>query len=126
MKAYTTKTPAFRSRVLAEESAKLTPGTISARSMQLGIEHGEPLALMFESLLRYAAAYELRFHSKLATDYVLGPKYLDALTGVRGLLDGDGAVAMERGITTDSKDNGTLEAMFWHCMKASGFTEADI
>lgn len=30
------------------------------------------------------------------------------------------------GITTDSKDNGVAEGMFWDCMEAAGFTEADL
>jgi hypothetical protein len=112
--------------VLATESAKLTPGTIAARSMQLGTSGGEPLAVIFQSLLRYAAAHEKRHETKLSEDYMMGPYFLAALLGVRNLLCGDGAVAMERGITTDSKDNGVLEAMFWHCMAAAGYGEDDI
>ena len=37
-----------------------------------------------------------------------------------------GAVAHERGITTDTKDNGCVESMFWAAMDIAGFTEEDL
>ncbi len=46
--------------------------------------------------------------------------------GIRALLNGDGAIAMKKGITTDSKDNGAVEEMFWQAMNTAGFTEADL
>jgi hypothetical protein len=113
-------------RELETAAAKIRRGTISARSHKLGVDNGEPLILAFEAMLRYARAHQKRYDSPLSNDFVLGPLYLDIIRGLRGLLGGDGAVAMERGITTDSKDNGVLEEMFWHCMDSAGFKEEDM
>jgi len=105
---------------------KLPAGTVSHRAHKMGMEQCEPLIVMLDSLLKYAHSYQTRFDSKLSEDYVLGPLWLQSAVGVRGLLNGDGQIAMEKGITTDSKDNGALEALFWDCMNAAGFTEADL
>jgi len=58
-------------------------------------------------------------------DGFLGRPWLEAVKGVRALLNGDGAIAMKQGITTDSKDNGAVEAMFWNALSVAGFTEGD-
>lgn len=108
------------------ELARIPRGTVAEQSMRLGRLNDEPLLLALDGLLRYAKAYRQRFESPLAEDGVLGPCWLDAAKGLRGLLNGDGAVAMERGVTTDSKDNGALEGIFWHALRAAGFGEADL
>lgn len=97
--------------------------TVSGHAMNLGLTQAEPLIICLDSLTRYAKAHAKRFDSPLSDDYVLGPQFLDALKGIRGLMDGDGAVAHERNITTDSKDNGTCENMFWKALELAGFTE---
>jgi hypothetical protein len=86
----------------------------------------EPLIVMMDALIRYAKAHEKRFESKLAEDYVLGPLWLNAAKGVRGLLNGDGALAHEEGWNTDSKDNGAVEGMFWDAMALAGFKEEEL
>ena len=96
---------------------------IVACAHRQGVTYGEPLIMMLDSLLNYAKAYRIRFDSPLAEDYVLGESFLASLKGVRGLLDGDGAVAMVRGLTTDSKDNGACESLFWLALEAAGYTE---
>jgi hypothetical protein len=96
---------------------------VAADAHRRGFDNGEALIVALDALLRYADAYTLRFGDPLATDYVLGPAWLEAIKGVRGLLDGDGECAMIAGITTDSKDNGACEAMFWAALAAAGYTE---
>lgn len=108
------------------EYQKITKDTISQKAMLTGMINDEPLIVAFDSMLRYAKAYEKRFEDRLNNDYYLGEQYLQVIVGLRNLLNSNGAVANERDITTDSKDNGALEAMFWHCMEASGFKEEDI
>ena len=105
---------------------KVPAGTVASQSLCRGIVGAEPLLIAMDGLLRYAKAYEKRFEGKLAADYVLGDEWLAVAKGIRALLNGDGAVAMERGITTDSKDNGVVEEMFWAALSAAGYTEGDL
>ena len=112
---------------MAKQVNMLKPGTIAYQSHHLGEDNAEPLIVGFRLMHRYAVAYTKRFEGdKVADDYVMRRHYLSAITGLRGLLCGDGAVAHERGITTDSKDNGVCEGAFWDCMEAGGFTEEDL
>ena len=106
--------------------SQIKPGTISAQAHRTGLEGREPLIVILDALLSYAKSYRDRYELKLSTDGVLGPEWLAAASGIRGLLNGDGAIAMTQGITTDSKDNGACEAVFWAAMDAAGFTEEDL
>ncbi len=99
---------------------------ISGQAARRGVAAGEPLIVIMDGLLRYAKAHKARFGDPLAADYVLGPAWIKALCGARELLDGDGAAAHEQGVSTDSKDNGSLESVFWAAMQAAGFEESDI
>lgn len=108
------------------ELAKIPANTIEGHASTYGIENAEPLLYALDGMLRYAKAHKKRYESQLAEDYALGPQFLEVIKGLRWLLNGDGAVALEAGITTDSKSNGACEAIFWHAMKAAGFTEDDI
>lgn len=105
---------------------KLTPGTVDEQSQQLGMIHAEPLLIALDALLQYAAVYRARYEAPLAQDNVLGVYWLDALKGIHGLLNGDGAVAMQRGITTDSKSNGVLEDIYWAAIEQAGFKQEDL
>lgn len=113
-------------RATIDEANKLTPGTVSEQAHKRGMIDGEPLIVAMDALHKYAAAYALRFENGLAEDYVLGPIWLEAAKSIRGLLNGDGALALAAGITTDSKDNGCIEAMFWAALKVAGFEEKDL
>ena len=95
-------------------------------SCALGFRNGEPLLFILDGLLRYAKAYEQRFESKLATDPVLGDAWFEAIKSVHALLDGDGAVALEMGITTDSKSNGVCEDVYWAARNAAGFVDETV
>lgn len=107
--------------------AKIPPRTVAAQSMALGVAENEPLLVAFDAMLGFAKAYESQFGDKLETDYVATPAYGKVISGLRSLLQFDGAVAMERGITTtDSKDNGALEAVYWECCKAAGIDGDDL
>ncbi|MCK9525968.1 MAG: hypothetical protein M0R49_08575 [Limnochordia bacterium] len=106
--------------------AKVSPQTIAGGSMKLGMRGNEPLLLGMDGMIRYAKAYKLRYDQPISEDYALRDYFLSVITGLRRLLDGDGAVAMERGISTDSKDNGVIEEMFWAAMDIGGFKEEDI
>lgn len=100
------------SAIITSELQKMK-GTVSEKAMLLGTANNEPLLEILNACMRYAKAYAKRFESPLGEDYVLGVAFASMLQGCRSLLDGDGAVAMEKGVTTDSKDNGTYEAIYW-------------
>lgn len=109
-----------------EESLKLKKGTIAHQNHIAGIDNNEPLIVCMDGLLRYAKAHKTRFDNNLQNDYVLGDYWLEAVKGIRGLLNGDGAIALETGNSQDSKDNGCIEGVFWSAMKIAGFTEEDL
>ena len=113
-------------REVYEAAAKINEGTISHHSDLLGRKNCEPLLVCMDSLLRYAKAYEKRYETKLVEDYFLGRHWLSSIKHLRVLLNGNGAVAMEQGISTDSKDNGVIEEVFWKAMEVAGFTEEDL
>ena len=88
--------------------AKVPAGTVSAQSVRLGVYEGEPLLVIADALLSYAKAYRGRFEGPISEDHVGAEAFADMLRGVKTFLDFDGGVAMRRGITTDSKDNGAM------------------
>ena len=103
-----------------QEIDKLTPGTIAVESMRVGRIYDEPLLICMDGLLRYAKAYRKAYGAGVGEDGFLGPCFINAIKGIRGLLDGQGAVAMEYDLSTDSKDNGVIESLFWLCCKEAG------
>lgn len=113
-------------RETREAMAIIKPGTVADASNRLGIVEREPLLYCMDGLLRYAKAHANRYGSQLAQDYVLGDHWIAAAKGIRGLLNGDGAVALERNISTDSKDNRVIETVFWKALDIAGYTEADL
>jgi hypothetical protein len=100
--------------------SKVPAGTVNAESQRIGLREGEPLLYAMDGMIRYAKAYHARFESRLCDDPVLGPEFFNVISGLRALLNGDGAVAMERRLTTDSKDNGVIESMFWTACELAG------
>lgn len=100
--------------------AATAPNSIALQSMSLGVRENEPLLVAMDAMIRYAKAYRKAYESPVGDDMVLGPQFADVIAGLRALLNGDGAVAMERGITTDSKDNGTLESLYWTACEIAG------
>jgi hypothetical protein len=109
-----------------DAACKVPINTVSGRAHHLGMSNREPLIVAMDAMIRYAKAHQRRFGDKLCEDYFLGPLWLDTVKGVRGLLNGDGAIAHERGVATDSKDNGAVEEMFWSALGIAGFKESDL
>lgn len=100
--------------------AKVPAGTIAAVSMNLGVHESEPLLTAMDAMIRYAKAYRKAYETPVGEDGVLGDYFAHAISGLRKLLNGNGAVAMERGYSTDSKDNGVIESMFWTACDIAG------
>ena len=105
------------------EFKKIAPETIAAQEARLGLQRYEPLLVAMDAMIRYARAYKKHYEGHLKDDYVLGPQFLRAIMGIRGLLNGQGGVALEMGISTDSKDNGMIEGLFWRAVEIGGFEE---
>jgi len=100
-----------------------SPQTISEQSHQIGMTNFEPLIVAMDVLIKYAKAHKAAYFSPLSEDYVLGDPWLEAVKGIRELLNGNGAVAMHMNRSQDSKDNGTIESMFWSALEIAGYTE---
>ncbi len=111
---------------LARELQEKAPGTVNAQAHKRGMDNDEPLIVMLDCLHRYAQAHAKRYESKLCDDGVLGVYWLNAAKAIRSMLCGDGAYAMANDISTDSKDNGVCESMFWDAMTAAGFEQKDM
>lgn len=103
-----------------EAMAKVPAGCINARAQRLGLFEGEPVLVIADALLSYAKAYKARFEDTISDDHVLGDSFRDMLAGVKAMLDYDGAVAMRRGITTDSKDNAAMSEVIEATCNAAG------
>ncbi len=88
--------------------AKVPASCVNAQSQRLGLFEGEPVLVIADALLSYAKAYKARFECNVSSDHVMAEPFAQMLAGVKTMLDYDGAVAMRRGITTDSKDNGAM------------------
>jgi hypothetical protein len=108
------------------EANKIPVGSQAEQSHKLGMQEGEPLIVIMDALLNYAEAYRDRQGTMLATDGVLGQPWLGAARGIRALLNGQGAIAMRKGLTSDSFDGGAMEDMFWCAMGMAGFSEEDL
>ncbi len=93
---------------------------IDGQSARLGLANGEPLLVIADALLRYAKAYKARFGDNIGDDYHAATAFSDMLSGVKVLLDHDGGVALERGITTDSKSNGAMSELLDGVCQAAG------
>jgi hypothetical protein len=105
---------------------KLPVGSQEEAKHKFGMQEGEPLIVIMDALLNYAEAYRDRQGEMLATDGVLGQPWLEAARGIRALLNGQGAIAMRKDISTDTFDGGAVEGMFWNAMGMAGFTEEDL
>jgi hypothetical protein len=102
---------------------KPAQGSVAHQSHMIAITHGEPLLYALAGLVRYARAYYVRYDTRVAEDNVLGPAFRAALTGLHDLLNGDGAIAMERGSTQDSKDNSACEELYQRAREEAGLSE---
>lgn len=112
----------FQTEVTAEAN-KISEGTVAYNEAKIALTSFEPLLVAMDSMLRYAKAHKKQYGSPLVDDGVLGPEFIQACQGIRGLLNGQGGIALERGMSGDSKDNGMIEGIFWHAVKAGGFKE---
>ena len=109
---------------IGELREKIPRGTVAHSAHSLGVADMEPLTRGLEDAVRFAVAYEKRFGGKIASDgSILGDSFREWIEGLHGLLNGDGCVAMERNITTDSKDNSYCEDVYCLAMEEAGFEE---
>lgn len=108
-----------------DELGKLTPNTVSHQSAWIGYNHGEPLLVAMDAMLRYAKAYATANESLIGGDGFASDPFKQAIQGIRALLNMDGGVAFERDRNTDSKDNGVIEALYWHACREAGIDGDD-
>ena len=92
----------------------------SVHSMALGVRHAEPALVIIDSAIRFAKAYHQRFNSRVCNDPEASAALSSILTGARSLLNFHGAAATEINSAIDSKDNTTLEKLFWTACEVAG------
>ncbi len=110
----------FRSKV-NEQAIPPPEESPQYKAFQRGLRENEPIVVGLLGAVRYAIAYRNTFEGTLAEDGVLGPGFLHWVEGLRMLLDGYGCVAMELGVTTDSKDNRYCERLYRLALEEGGF-----
>jgi hypothetical protein len=114
-------------RESVEALAKVPAGCVNARSARLGVYEGEPLLVIADALLSYAKSYKARFEGdEIGNDHFACEPFKDMLRGCRAMLDMDGGVALRRGITTDSKDNGSICDILDAAAKVAGINSEDL
>ena len=101
----------------------LPPKSLDFQSHLIGLSQNEPLIIAMDSMIRYAKAHNQNYGSALSEDYILGEEWLSVVKGIRGLLNGNGAVANEMGRSRDSKSNGAVESMFWAALEVARYSE---
>lgn len=113
-------------RETVEALAKVPAGCVNAQSARLGVYEGEPLLVIADALLSYAKAYKARYESPIGTDHFAHDPFAAMLGGCKAMLDMDGGVALRRGITTDSKDNGSLFDVLQAACNVAGIEMEDL
>jgi phosphopantetheine adenylyltransferase len=97
------------------------PGTVAEQSMKIGIFNGEPVLVMIDAAIRYAKAHKVAYDQPVNDDYMLRDEFAGILRGIRAMLDFNGGVALEMERSTDSKDNGVIESLYWTACEIAGF-----
>jgi hypothetical protein len=96
-------------------------------AVSIGIDNAEPLLIILDSIIRYCKAHEARFGSKIGMDYIACEHIKSMLSGVKGMFNFDGGVAMERqslGLSClDSKDSSMMSEMTSVAMEIAGIEE---
>lgn len=87
------------------------PDTNGWKRRHLAASTYQPIAVMITALDTYQRRHFERYESKLADDGVLGPAFLDALRGVRTLLNGE----------IGGLDGGTCDAAILAIHSEAGF-----
>jgi hypothetical protein len=90
---------------------QMTPDTNGWKGRHLRAARVHPVGAMISALDLYRARHNARFGSLLGNDYVLGPAFLDALRGVRTMLNGE----------IGGLDGGTCDAAICAIYSESGF-----
>lgn len=108
-----------------ELSKKLDPTKICGHDHLIGMEAGEPMIVMIDSMIRYAREHEKAQGDKLASDWRLLDHYKDILRALKDMLNWNGALSVKAGVR-DSKDNSTLYKMIQVACQAAGINEEDL
>lgn len=74
----------------------------------LGKRMGEPFYVMADGLIRWAKAHEKYYGSPLGKDYYCRPLFIAIAYALTQAGSTIGVIALDKGITTDSKDNSVL------------------
>lgn len=98
----------------------VAPRTVAARDMAAGLALGEPYLVILDQCIRIAKAYRAEFETPIGEDHMAADEIAAILAGVRAFLNFDGASKWETRKNHDTKDNGTLESLYWTACEIAG------
>jgi hypothetical protein len=102
---------------LAQQTTERVESNAYGRRHVAAWNSGHPIADLITGLARYADTYnEMYPDSTLGQDYVLGECWINALRGIRGLLNGD----------IGTLDGGLTDAIIVTLATRNGFDEVDL
>lgn len=101
------------------------PGTVASRDAEAGMRMGEPYLLIIDALIRIARNYQREFERPIGEDSFGALEFAAMLSGVRAMLNFDGAAKWEAAFNSgarghDTKDNGMIETLYWKCCELAG------
>ena len=108
------------------------PGTVAERDALMGQRMGEPYLVIVDQLIRTAKAYRNEFDQPIGDDFMARDAFAGMLSGVRAMLNFDGAAAWEARHNSstcgprDTKDNGVIESLYWTACELAGIDGNDL
>jgi ABC-type transporter Mla subunit MlaD len=102
------------------------PNTIAERSALAGFRMAEPYLVIADQLIRIAKAYKNEFGRTIAEDYMANSEFAAMLSGLRGMLNFDGAALWEANHnsntrrTRDTKDNQLIDTLIMTACEIAG------
>lgn len=100
--------------------------TIAEQSALAGFRMAEPYLVIADQLIRIAKAYKSEFDRPLGNDYMAKDEFAAMLSGLRGMLNFDGAALWEANHnsntrrTRDTKDNQMMDTLILTACEIAG------
>ena len=100
--------------------------TYSTMEHRLGVEKLEPMYVIADNLIRWAKAHAKQNGALLGTDYYSKEGFVSIAYGVLHMASSQGVVALEKGLTRDSKDNSVLSHLINKACELAGIAYEEL